>query len=227
MTTAISGATHAMADLAKLSGAGSTSPANQLGQKDFLTLLSAQLQNQDPFAPMENGEFVGQMAQFSTVSGIEALNDSMRAMGDKLGGGGRLSLGASLLGRQVEVETTVAHADESGAIHGSVRLSEPVDALRLRFTDPKTGALLNEMNLGAQPAGNVTFSWDDLPAELAASRGAVRVQAEATNEGRISVPPTSVFARITGVEMPAGTEDLTLDVEGYGQLSSLEINALR
>jgi hypothetical protein len=41
------------------------------------------------------------------------------------------------------------------------------------------------------------------------------------------VPPTSVFARITGVEMPAGTDELTLDVEGYGQLSSLEINALR
>ena len=227
MTTAISGATNAMADLAKLSGVTSTSPSNQLGQKDFLTLLSAQLQNQDPFAPMENGEFVGQMAQFSTVSGIETLNDSMRAMGDKLGGGGRLSLGASLLGRQVMVESNTAHADASGAIHGAINLSAPVDALRLRFTDPKTGAVLKDMNLGAQPAGNMPFSWDDLPADLAASRGAVRVMAEATSEGRTSLPPTSVFARITGVEMPAGTDELTLDVEGYGQLNSLEINALR
>lgn len=227
MTTAITGATNAMADLARLSGGTSTSSSKNLGQKDFLTLLSAQLQNQDPFAPMENGEFVGQMAQFSTVSGIETLNDSMRAMADKLGGGGRLSLGASLLGRQVMVESTTAHADESGAIHGAITLAEPVEALRLRFTDPKTGAVLKEMNLGAQTSGNVSFSWDDMPADLASSRGAVRIMAEATSEGRTTVPPTSVFARITGVEMPAGTDELTLDVEGYGQLSSLEINALR
>jgi flagellar basal-body rod modification protein FlgD len=227
MTTAISGTTQGMAELARLSAGASTSPANQLGKKDFLTLLSAQLQNQDPFAPMENGEFVGQMAQFSTVSGIEALNDSMRALGDRLGGGGRLSLGASLLGRQVQVDGNVAHPDESGAIHGAITLDAPVEALRLRFTDPRTGALMHEMNLGAQPAGNMPFSWDDLPPELAASRGAVRVQAEAVSEGRTSLPAVSVFARIAGVEMPAGSDELTLDVEGYGLLSSLEITALR
>ena len=43
---------------------------DQLGQEDFLKLMTTQLQNQDPFAPMENGEFIAQMAQFSTVTGI-------------------------------------------------------------------------------------------------------------------------------------------------------------
>ena len=42
----------------------------QLGQEDFLKLMTTQLQNQDPFAPMENGEFIAQMAQFSTVTAI-------------------------------------------------------------------------------------------------------------------------------------------------------------
>ena len=48
-----------------------------LGQDDFLKLLTAQLQYQDPMKPMENGEFMGQMAQFSTVSGITEMGESI------------------------------------------------------------------------------------------------------------------------------------------------------
>ena len=49
---------------------------DQLGQSDFLTLMITQFKNQDPFEPMDNGEFLGQLAQFSTVNGIESLNSS-------------------------------------------------------------------------------------------------------------------------------------------------------
>ena len=45
-----------------------------LGQEDFLKLMTTQLQNQDPFAPMENGDFIAQMAQFSTVTGITEMS---------------------------------------------------------------------------------------------------------------------------------------------------------
>ncbi|MGY8841488.1 MAG: flagellar hook assembly protein FlgD, partial [Pseudomonadales bacterium] len=48
-----------------------------LGQEDFLKLLTTQLQHQDPMEPMENGEFMGQMAQFSTVSGITEMGESI------------------------------------------------------------------------------------------------------------------------------------------------------
>ena len=51
--------------------------SDKLGQDDFLQLMTAQLQNQDPFAPMENGDFIAQMAQFSTVSGIEQINKNL------------------------------------------------------------------------------------------------------------------------------------------------------
>ena len=46
-----------------------------LGQEDFLKLMTTQLQNQDPFAPMDNGDFIAQMAQFSTVTGITEINN--------------------------------------------------------------------------------------------------------------------------------------------------------
>ena len=48
-----------------------------LGQSDFLKLMTTQLQNQDPFAPMDNGDFIAQMAQFSTVTGIQEVNNSI------------------------------------------------------------------------------------------------------------------------------------------------------
>ena len=48
-----------------------------MGQSDFLRLMTTQLQNQDPFAPMDNGDFIAQMAQFSTVTGIEEVNASL------------------------------------------------------------------------------------------------------------------------------------------------------
>ena len=56
-----------------------------LGQKDFLTLMTTQLQNQDPFAPMENAEFIAQMAQFSTVTGITEISETLKSMTDQMG----------------------------------------------------------------------------------------------------------------------------------------------
>ena len=57
---------------------------DNLGQEDFLKLMTTQLQNQDPFAPMENAEFIGQMAQFSTVTGITEINNNLTNLGSKL-----------------------------------------------------------------------------------------------------------------------------------------------
>ena len=56
-----------------------TKPKSSLGQEDFLKLMTTQLQNQDPFAPMENGEFIAQMAQFSTVTGITEMGETLKA----------------------------------------------------------------------------------------------------------------------------------------------------
>ena len=57
---------------------------SSLGQEDFLKLMTTQLQNQDPFAPMENGEFIAQMAQLSTVTGITEMGQTLKGLSDKL-----------------------------------------------------------------------------------------------------------------------------------------------
>jgi hypothetical protein len=73
---------------------------DKLGQDDFLQLMTAQLQNQDPFAPMENGDFIAQMAQFSTVSGIEEINTNLKALSGEMQQT-RIATASTLLGHSV------------------------------------------------------------------------------------------------------------------------------
>ena len=61
-----------------------TKRRDQLGQADFLKLMITQLQNQDPFAPMDNADFIAQMAQFSTVTGITDMGETLKGMSDQL-----------------------------------------------------------------------------------------------------------------------------------------------
>ena len=56
-----------------------------LGQADFLKLMTAQMQNQDPFNPTDNTQMVAQMAQFSSLAGISEMSSTLKAIADKLG----------------------------------------------------------------------------------------------------------------------------------------------
>jgi flagellar basal-body rod modification protein FlgD len=57
----------------------------QLGESDFLALMTAQLKQQDPFAPVDNQAMIAQMAQFSSLSGISEMNDTLKSIADQIG----------------------------------------------------------------------------------------------------------------------------------------------
>lgn len=89
-----------------------TTGSRDLGQQDFLTLLTAQLKNQDPLNPMENAEFLSQMAQFSTVSGIERINQTLSGFGSGL----RLTEALAQIdpgGRRLVLTQSLTTSDES------------------------------------------------------------------------------------------------------------------
>jgi len=95
--------------------------AARLGQEEFLELMIAQLQNQDPFEPMENGNFLAQMAQFGTVSGIQELQQSFESLSSSLVSNQALQA-AALVGRQVLAPAGVAILEEGGGLQGAVEL---------------------------------------------------------------------------------------------------------
>src|SRR5262245_53644631 len=76
------------------------SKKTELGQEDFLALMVAQLKNQDPFKPMDPSQYVGQLAQFSSVSGLASMNQQLTNLTSSLRGNQVLD-GAALIGRTV------------------------------------------------------------------------------------------------------------------------------
>ena len=203
-----------------------TTGNEELGQQDFLTLMTTQMKNQDPFAPMENGEFLAQMAQFSTVNGLDTINKTLESMSTQLGSS-RVLDAASMIGRQVLVPGTIARADASGSINGVVDLASSVSSASIRYSDAESGALLHQVDLGAQPSGRLEFSWNDMPSDITAANRAVRVSVMVGENGQsVGVAPM-VYARVTGVEVPSDGTEFNLNIEDYGLRNSLEISALR
>lgn len=203
-----------------------TTGSRDLGQQDFLTLLTAQLKNQDPLNPMENAEFLSQMAQFSTVSGIERINQTLSGFGSGLREM-RVSMAANILGHSVLVPGSVVHPDAEGAVRGAVDLPGPVESLVVTYSDGRTGELLHSQTLGPQGAGMLGFEWTDLPAHITADRAPVRVSLVAMQGGQTVALDPQVYARVLSASLAAGGEDVTLQVEGFGALNSLEVEAFR
>ncbi|MGI6610608.1 MAG: flagellar hook capping FlgD N-terminal domain-containing protein [Limnochordia bacterium] len=79
-----------------------------LGHDDFLTLLITQLKHQDPIAPMKDQEFAAQMAQFSTLEGIQNLNSQFQRFVELQEWSSQMAQAASLIGRTVDLEADEA-----------------------------------------------------------------------------------------------------------------------
>ena len=202
-----------------------TKRRDQLGQADFLKLMTTQLQNQDPFAPMDNADFIAQMAQFSTVTGITDMGETLKGMSDQLQEF-RIATASNLLGHSVLVPGNLARPDENGEIHGVVDLPSSASMSNIRFTNEQ-GEILHQVDMGAQPRGLVGFSWLDIPSEILESGDAIRVEAYAdTGNGLEAVSP-SVFADVLAATTGNGRDGVQLDVRDYGTISAAEVIKFR
>lgn len=131
---------------------------NELGQNEFLSLMLAQLKHQDPFEPLENGEFVAQMAQFSTVAGIESMENSLNDMSESFAGN-QLLQASSLIGRSALVATPNAYLGSEAGIEGLYRLPESTSTLSFDVLNA-AGELVHHAEHSAKSAGLHPFQWD-------------------------------------------------------------------
>ncbi len=198
---------------------------DQLGQEDFLKLMTTQLQNQDPFAPMENAEFIAQMAQFSTVTGITEMGESLKGLASQLKEF-RIATASSLLGSSVMVPGNVARPDSNGEIHGMIDLPSTSTMTQLTFSDA-AGTPIHSMDLGPSQAGLVGFSWEDIPEDVLASNAPLRVDVYADfGNGMESLTP-SVFAEVFSASVGDDTTGVMLDVRDYGQVRAADVLRFR
>ena len=189
-----------------------------LGQEDFLKLMTTQLQNQDPFAPMENGDFIAQMAQFSTVTGITEMSNNMKALNDKIDSF-RIATASQYLGHSVLVPGQVASPDDNGEIHGVVDLPGYSNDVGLTFTSP-SGEIVHTMNLGSNEKGLVGFSWVDIPEDIRKDKTRLTIQAYAGNGEASDGLTTAVYNKVIAASAPKNTEDVILETKDYGEISA-------
>ena len=135
--------------------------SNELGQDEFLKLMIAELNNQNPLDPQENGEFIAQLAQFSQVESLEKLNQSTDSVVASMRSSQALQA-SSLVGRSVIVDgNDTGLLLQGGIISGYTDLPETATDIKLRIED-ENGQLLEQIPLGNHGAGELSVRWDGL-----------------------------------------------------------------
>ena len=188
-------------------------PRDQLGQEDFLTLMITQFQNQDPFEPMDNGEFLGQLAQFSTVNGIESLNSSFGGLAGSMQDNQALQA-AGLVGHRVLAVTDIGHLEQGGTLRGALELESSAGNVQIDITD-QSGQLVQRLELGQQPGGLIDFEWDGVTAQgEQAATGHYQISARVVRGIETESVPTVIESRITSVTLGQFGGGLTLNLDG-------------
>jgi flagellar basal-body rod modification protein FlgD len=181
----------------------------QLGQNEFLKLMLAQLKNQDPMKPMDPSEFLGQLAQFSTVTGIESMNGSLTGLSESLRSAQLLS-GANLVGRDILAASTTATIAAGGSVHAAAEVPEDVTGLQVTVRD-SSGQIVRTFPVEPRE-GLVEFTWDGKTATgepVAAGTYEFEVVASWGGENYELTPLMS--SRVNSVTMDSATNELTLN----------------
>ena len=200
-------------------------PKSSLGQEDFLKLMTTQLQNQDPFAPMENGEFIAQMAQFSTVTGITEMGETLKGLSDQLNEF-RIATASDLLGNSVLVPGNIVRPNKDGEIHGIIDLPSASSETSVSFFDD-SGELVHSVDLGAQGRGLVGFEWLNIPKELMDKDEPLRVEAYInTGNGSEGLTP-SVFSEVVAASVNGKNQGVTVDVKDFGEMAAADVIKFR
>jgi flagellar basal-body rod modification protein FlgD len=163
------------------SGSSASTSTTQDAQDRFLKLLVTQLQNQDPLNPLDNAQVTSQLAQISTVSGIEELNKSFSTLLGAYNESQSMQA-AGLIGKTVLVPGS-GLALTGGSAVGGVNLSGPADQVTVSITDA-SGKVIQTQTLGAQAIGTLDFSWDGKTAAgTTAPDGTYKFSVKATQGG--------------------------------------------
>jgi len=208
------GGTGSTGSAGSTTGASSTS----LGGTDFLTLMLAQLKNQDPTSPVDSNTFLTQLAQLSEVQGITSLNTSFSTLSSSLSSSQALQA-SSLLGHQALVNSSTATLAAGGTVTGAVNIPQTTSQVVLNISD-SSGALVSQINLGAQSAGLTSFSWNGTTnTGSQAPAGTYTLSAQYAGAAKNGTAATTlVNGTVESVSMGAGSTGLTVNVAGIGSV---------
>lgn len=200
-------------------GAGGSTSDTQATQDRFLSLLVAQMKNQDPLNPLDNAQVTSQMAQLSTVTGIEKMNSSLGALAASLGSA-QTAQAANLIGHVVLAPGDFVSPTEGQNVVG-FDLPYGVDKLTVTVRDA-SGAPVRTLDMGARPGGTGLASWDGLnDAGAAVAAGAYRFTLDAVQGGRAVEATSLALGAVSSVYQDASGVQLDLGAAGNTSYSGV------
>lgn len=187
-----------------------------LGQEQFLKLMTTQLTHQDPSKPMENGDFLAQMAQFGTVSGIQDLQKAFGDFAASISSDQALQA-SSLVGRYVSAPSSQGLLSFGGEIKGQIDLPGSSTNVGVNIIDARTGDTVRHLELGGHSAGAVSFTWDGLDENKTPRPGGVyKIEATGTIDGKNTALATQIHSKVESVSLGNAQQPMRVNLEGLG-----------
>lgn len=188
-----------------------TRGSTELGKDQFVQLLMAQLQNQDPTSPVDSEAFVAQLAQFSSLEQLQGVSARLDSLVLAQASSNQLQT-ASLVGKDVLFSTDAVELPATGGTTVSGELSGPAESVTVTITDAD-GKTVRTLTVGRTPEGPVDIAWDGRDeAGVPLPAGAYTVKlAAADAEGKaVDVEPRG-RGRVEGVSFANGYPELIVD----------------
>ena len=197
---------------------------SELGKDAFMELMIAQMKNQDPLKPQENGEFVAQLAQFSSLEEMQNLSGTVEDVAGQFRSSQALQASA-MVGKTVLAPSNVGILGSDGQLSGMVEVPASTGGLRISIEN-QAGERVRQIDMGSQQAGVTNFTWDGedgngnkLPP------GSYKIVAEGSYPSGTEQLETMVNANVDSVSLGQGG-NITLNLAGMGSLPLSEVKQI-
>lgn len=191
-------------------------------QDRFMTLLVTQMKNQDPLNPMDNAQVTSQMAQLSTVTGIDKLNSTVESLMSNMQTGQSYQA-ANMIGHNVLVPGTAVTTTGTGGYFG---IDLPIGADKLSVTiKDSAGSTIRTLNFGAQEAGSLPLKWDGFAEDgSVAKTGNYKFEVTATTAGQSVAADSLNYAEVMSVSN--STSGVKLNLSNLASVSTTDVKEI-
>ncbi len=209
--------------LAAMNPAKETAKSGAAAAQDrFMTLLVTQMKNQDPLNPMDNAQVTSQLAQLSTVTGIDKMNTTLESLMGSFQSNQSLQA-ANMIGHGVLAPgASVVLADGKGML--GVELAEPADKVQVTIRDA-AGKLVHAIDMGSMKAGMQQLQWDGATdSGGVAASGQYTFEVTATRAGEKVDATKLAFGIVDSVSM--GAQGVKLNIPSLGAVNFTDVRQI-
>ncbi|KAA1173860.1 flagellar hook assembly protein FlgD [Marinobacter salinexigens] len=202
----------------------SASGNSELGRGEFMELMLAQLKNQNPLEPQDNGDFIAQLAQFSSLEEIQNLSSTVDdAMGQFRSS--QALQASAMVGKTVLAPSGVGILGSEGEVTGTIQVPASTGGVKLNVLN-SSGELVRQLDLGASEPGVLSFSWDGTDGNgNSLPQGPYSIVASGSYSGGSEQLSTMVSANVDSVSL-GQDGSITLNLAGLGSLALSDVKQI-